>query len=156
MSSSKYIQAAVRNVKDYVAHTRPGLKLAKRATGPFPTGYILELDMIPKLNNKDTTFYQSQIGVLRWCVKLGQVDIITEVSTLSSHLALPCEGHLEALLHLFAYLDKKHNAQIIFDPSYPTIDMTVFRECDWKHFYGNVHEAILPNAPPPRGKDINL
>jgi hypothetical protein len=89
-------------------------------------------------------------------MELGRVDIITEVSTLSSHLALPREGHLEALLHLFAYLDKKHNARIIFDPSYPTIDMTVFKECDWKHFYGNVHEAIPPNAPPPRGKDVDL
>jgi hypothetical protein len=59
---------------------------------------------------------------------------------------LPHEGHLEAL----------HNAQIIFNPSYLTIDMTVFKECNWKHFYGNVHEAILPNAPPPRGKDIDL
>jgi hypothetical protein len=46
-----------------------------------------------------------------------------------------------------------HNAQIIFDPSYLTID--IIKECDWKHFYGNVHEAIPPNTPPPRGKDVN-
>jgi hypothetical protein len=156
MSSSKYIQAAVRNVKDYVAKTRPGVKLAKRASGPYLTGYIPELDTTPELNDKDATFYQSQIGVLRWCVELGRVDIITEVSTLSSHLALPREGHLEALLHLFAYLNKKNNVRIIFDLSYPTIDMTVFKECDWKHFYGNLHEAIPSNAPPPRGKDVDL
>jgi hypothetical protein len=156
MSSSKYIQAAIRNVKDYVASTRPGLKLAKHAMGPFPTGYIPELDLMPKLNNKDTTFYQLQISVLHGCIKLGQVDIITGASTLSSHLALSHEGHLDALLHLFTYLDKKHNAQIIFNPSYPTIDMPVFKDCNWKHFYGNVHEAILPNAPLPRGKDVNL
>jgi hypothetical protein len=72
MSSSKYIQAAVRNVKDYVAKTHPGrLKLAKRATGPFPTGYTPELGMTPELNDKDVTFYQSQISALHWCVKLG-------------------------------------------------------------------------------------
>jgi hypothetical protein len=63
---------------------------------------------------------------------------------------------LEALLHLFAYLNKKHNVQIIFDMSYRTIDMTVLKECDWKHFYGDVHEAILPNAPPPRGMNVDL
>jgi hypothetical protein len=156
MSSSKYIQAAVWNIKDYNAKTRPGVKLAKCASGPFPTGYIPELDTTPELNDKDATFYQSQIGVLHWCVELGRVDIITEVLTLSSHLALPCEGHLEALLHLFAYLNKKHNVNIIFNPLYPTIDMTVFKECNWKHFYGDVHEAIPPNAPPPRGKDVDL
>jgi hypothetical protein len=69
---------------------------------------------------------------------------------------LPHEGHLEALLHLFAYLNKKHDGRIIFNPSYPTIDMTVFKECDWKHFYGILHEAIPPNAPLPRGKDVDL
>ena len=58
----------------------------------------------------------------------------------------------------------KHNARIIFDLSYPTIDMTVFKECNWnvfkecnwKHFYGNVHESILPNTPLARGKDVDL
>ena len=156
MSSSKYIQAAVRNVKDYVEKTRPGPKLPKRATAPFPSNYHPEFDTTPELNDKDATFYQSQIGVLRWCVELGRVDIITEVSILSSHLALPREGHLEALFHLFAYIEKKHNARIVFDPSYPEIDMTAFKECDWKHFYGDVHEAIPPNAPPSRGKEIDL
>jgi hypothetical protein len=34
--------------------------------------------------------------------------------------------------------------------------MTVFKECNWKHFYGDVHEAIPPNTPLPRGKDIDL
>jgi hypothetical protein len=134
---------AVQNIKDYNAKTCPGVKLAKHASGPFPTGYIPELDTTPKLNDKDATFYQSKTSVLCWCVELGRVDIITEVSTLLSHLALPHEGHLEALLHLFAYLDKKHNARIIFDPLYPTINMTVFKECDWKHFYGNVHKTFI-------------
>jgi hypothetical protein len=86
MSSSKYIQAAVWNIKDYNTKTHPGVKLAKQPSGPFLTGYIPELDTMPKLNDKDTTFYQLQIGVLHWCMELGRVDIITEVSTLSSHL----------------------------------------------------------------------
>jgi hypothetical protein len=57
--------------------------------GPFPSGYIPELNVTPKLNDKDVMLYQLQISVLHWCVKLGRVDIITEVSTLLSHLALP-------------------------------------------------------------------
>ena len=156
MSSSKYVQAAVRNVKDYVDKTRPGMKLAKRATAPFPLGYISELDTSPELNDEDASFYQSQIGVLRWCVELGRIDIITEVSTLASHVALPREGQLDALFHVFAYLDKKHNARLVFDPSCPEIDMNVFKQCDWKHFYSDAQEAIPPNAPPPRGKDVDL
>jgi hypothetical protein len=56
------------------------------------------------------------------------------------------------LFHLFVYLDKKHNAQIVFDPTYPEIDMRVFKEYDWKHFYGDLCEALPLNAPAPRGK----
>ena len=34
--------------------------------------------------------------------------------------------------------------------------MTVFKEYDWKHFYGDVQEAIPSDAPEPRGKDVDL
>jgi len=156
MSSSKYIQAAVKNVMDHLAKMRPGQKLATRASGPFPANYAPEIDTSPELGDEDASFYQSQIGVLRWIVELGRIDIITEVSTLSSHVVMPRKGHLDALFHLFAYLGKKHNARIVFDPSYPDIDMTVFKECDWKHFYGDVKEAIPPNAPSPRGKEVDI
>ena len=53
--------------------------------------------------------------------------------------------------------EKQHNSLILFDPSYPEIDTTSFKtECDWKAFYGNVHEAIPPNTPTPRGKDVDF
>jgi hypothetical protein len=46
----------------------------------------------------------------------NSIDIIMEVLTLSSHLALPWQGHLDTLFDLFAYLEKKHNARIVYDP----------------------------------------
>lgn len=153
-SSSKYIQAAVTNVKAYHAEHFPTRQWAKRTSGPFPLNYSPELDTTPELSCDQSTFYQ--IGVLRWCVELGRIDIITQVSELASYLAMPREGHLEAVFHLFNYINKRHNARIVFDPSYPDIDMSLFKECDWKAFYGNVQEAIPPNAPPPRGKEVDL
>ncbi len=156
MSSSKYIQAAVYNVKNYHRQHFPGRPWAKRTSGPFPLNYAPELDVSPELKSDHAAFYQTQVGVLRWCVELGRVDIITEVSELASYLTLPREGHLEAVFHLFNYLDKRHNARIVFDPSYPVVDMSSFKECDWKAFYGNVKEAVPPNAPAPRGKDVDL
>jgi hypothetical protein len=89
-------------------------------------------------------------------VELGRIDIITEVSMLASHVALLRDGHLEALLHIFAYLDKKHSSRLVLDPTYPTIDSSVFKECNWNAFYGDAIEVIPPNAPVPRGKDVNL
>jgi hypothetical protein len=102
-------------------------------------------------------FYQAQVGVLRWCVELGCIDIITEVSELASHLALPREGHLdEAIFHLFSYVKKRHNARAVSDPSYPLIDMMSFKECNCKAFYGDAEKAIPPQALPPCGKDVDL
>ena len=147
MSSSKYVQAAVANVKEYHKKQFPTRKWLKRASGPYPTNYAAELDVTPVLDATNATFYQSQIGVLRWCVDHSRVDIITEVSELASYMAMPREGYLEAVFHLYAYLEKKHDARIVFDPSYPVIDMSVFKECDWKNYYGNVKEPIPPNAP---------
>ena len=80
-------------------------------------------------------------------VELGRVDIIREVSLLSSHLALSREGHLDAMLHVFAYLKAKHNSTVAFDPSYPHVDYDQFYECDWKDFNRDMKEPVPPNAP---------
>src|SRR6476620_7482436 len=88
-------------------------------------------------------------------VEIGQVDIITEVSTLASHLALPQEGHLEAVFHIFGYLKKKHNSRMTFDPTYLEIDHSSFQEYDWRRFYGDVKEAIPTDAPKALGKDVD-
>jgi hypothetical protein len=45
---------------------------------------------------------------------------------------------------------------MVFDPSYPEIDMQSFKECEWKTFYGDVQEAIPTNAPTPRGKEVDV
>ena len=45
-----------------------------------------------------------------------------EVSMMSSHLALPREGHLEQVLHISAYLKKYHNTELAYDPSDPVVD----------------------------------
>ena len=41
---------------------------------------------------------------------------------MSSHLALPREGHLEQVLHIFAYLKKYHNTELVYGPSDPVVD----------------------------------
>ena len=41
------------------------------------------------------------IGSLQCLVELGRIDIITEVSYLSSHNVSPCSGHLKAAYKIF-------------------------------------------------------
>ena len=89
-------------------------------------------------------------------VELGRIEIMTKASLLSSHSAIPQEGHLGAVCRISGYLKDKHNSSMIFDPTYPLIDQSDFKLCDWKEFYGGATEANPPNDPKPLGKEVNL
>jgi hypothetical protein len=45
---------------------------------------------------------------------------------MSSHLALPREGHLKEIYPIFAYLKAHSNTEMVFDPTPPVIDMNLF------------------------------
>ena len=64
------------------------------------------MDTSEELSADDITFYQELIGILRWAVEIGHVDILTELSFLSSYQASPRRGHLEQVIHIFAFLKK--------------------------------------------------
>ena len=89
-------------------------------------------------------------------VEIGRVDIITEVSTLSSRMAMPREGHMDAMFHVFAYLKAINNSRMVFDPTYPYINKTNFQEHEWKRLYGDVKEEIPNNLPKPLGREVNI
>jgi hypothetical protein len=86
MSSIKYVQSSVQNVKEYLAALPGYQKIMKKASGPFTGGYKSELDESLELDPTIANFYQSQIGILHWCVELGHVDIVTEVSMFSTYI----------------------------------------------------------------------
>ena len=67
-------------------------------------GYDPELDTSPELDPNTASYYLTIIGILRWMVELGRIDIITEVSLLSSNVALSREGHLEVAVHVMAHV----------------------------------------------------
>jgi hypothetical protein len=89
-------------------------------------------------------------------VELGRIGTATKVSHLLSHLAYLCEGYLEKALNVMAYLQQKHNTQLIFDPTYSKINMDSFPQLDWTKFYGDVEEAIPVDMPEPLGKDVDV
>ena len=84
------------------------------------------MDTPEESNPEDATHFQYLIGILRWIVELGRVDICCEVSMLSSSLALSRMDHLEQVYHIFGYLKKYPNAEMVFDPSDPGVDSTLF------------------------------
>jgi hypothetical protein len=89
-------------------------------------------------------------------VEIGRIDIMCEVSMLSSFLAMPCEGHLAAVFHILGYLKSHHKSRLVFDDSYSVIDNSFNNDADWTDFYGDVKEPIPPNAPEPRGNVVEM
>jgi hypothetical protein len=104
MSPSKYIKEAVSNCKKHLKENYDDrYTLPTQTADPFLMGYEPELDKTPTLDPDRATYYQSIIGIMRWMCKIGRIDITTEVLLLSSHLAYPREGHLDAALHIMLY-----------------------------------------------------
>ena len=104
MSCDRYIEAAIKNVESYLEELGERLRGKVRVVTPIASGYKPELDSSDLLGNQEATKYQELIGVLRWKVEIGRIDILTEVSLLPQHLAAPRQGHLSQVFHIFAYL----------------------------------------------------
>ena len=134
ISTIQYVQESVKNIEQHLADK--GMRLYRGGTAPLSPGYCPELDASPELEVQDATYYQSFIGILLWMVEMGQIDITCKVSMMSYFVAIPHEGHLHELLHMFAYLKYHHNARIVFDPSYPDIDSDQLPRHDWRSLYG--------------------
>ena len=130
--------------------------LSTNINAPLSNEYRSKLDISPELDGADGDDYQSLIGILRWMVELGRTYICCEVSMMSSYLALPREGHLAQVFHIFAYLKKQHNYALVFDPSYPNVSIDTLPKHDWKKFYGDVKEAMPPGMPDPLVKKVAI
>ena len=78
LSASKYVQEAVRNCAKHIkAHYKGEFELIKHAPNPFPVSYEPETDVSPLLDPDAASYYQTVIGVIRWMVELGRIDIAT-------------------------------------------------------------------------------
>ena len=145
----------MKNVETHVAKVNDARwQLPTKADTPLKASYRPELDVSPELDTANAAYYQSLIGVLRWIVELGRVDVCLEVSMMSSHIALPREGHLKELLQIFVYPKKHHNTEVVYDPSQPEIDNAAFDRKDWTSSeFGHLQgiEKLPPKMPEPRG-----
>ena len=70
-------------------------------------GYCPEWNVSSVLGLDDASYYQSLIRIMRWMIDMGHIDVKTEVSLLSSYMAMPRQGHSEAVLHIMGYLKLK-------------------------------------------------
>lgn len=155
LSAATYVKNAVQNVKILLEAEGRGLK--STAKTPFSnSAYRPELDTTDECDDDGASRYAQLIGVLRWAVELGRIDMYTEVALLSQHLALPRVGHLEAVYHIFSYLNKHPTSSMIFDSSSPIPRLPTESKPDWTPFYEGAEELIPPNMPEPLGNPVNI
>jgi hypothetical protein len=64
-------------------------KVPRKEPTPMVASYHPEIDLSPVFIAETANYYQLLIGVLRWVVEIGRIDIATEVSMLASHMAMP-------------------------------------------------------------------
>jgi hypothetical protein len=81
-------------------------------------------------------------------VETGRVDICVGVSMVSSCLAMPREGNLKLVFHIFAYLKREHNTEMIFDPSIPEIDGSLSPKEYWSSSVYATSDCVLKEVVP--------
>ena len=84
ITSTSYVKVSIYTVQRILAENGRTLNTGKSPhKGPLPNGYKTELDTTDKCDDDHTSRYQHLIGILRWDVELGRIDIQLEVSLLS-------------------------------------------------------------------------
>jgi hypothetical protein len=153
MSSEQYVKAAIVNVESNL--DKSGQRLPSRCLTLMTSNYQPEIDVSSELKITGICYFQELIGILRWAVELGRIDIATKVSLLSSHFALPREGYLQQVYHIFGYLKARPKHTVAFDPFHPDINESRFVKCDWHDFYQGATEPIPGDALEPHGNIVS-
>ena len=86
MSPAKYVHETVRNCQVHLSSNYGGkYRMPKMVDNPFKMCYDPELDTSPELDPDSASYYLTIIGVLRWMIELGRIDIIIKVI-----IVIPC------------------------------------------------------------------
>ena len=160
--ANSYLKEALRIYNGISIKT--GVKIQGSARTPFSNQtYRAELDLSPFCNDDQIHIYQQLIGILRWIIELGRVDIQLETTKLSSYLASPRSGHLYQAMHIFEYLKHHCNSWIPLDPNQldvkfngPPDETPELRRETMKKIYQDASEDLPSNAPEPRGESVQV
>ena len=124
ISSVDYVKAIIKNIE--VRLMKEGMKLPVRVETLMSSDYKPELDATAELEPYGITMCRELMGKLRWEIEIVRLDILHEVSVISSCQSSPCDGHLQKILHIFALLKMNPKLTLYFDPNIAIIDPTSF------------------------------
>ena len=115
--------------------------------------------MTPFCNEDQLQLYQNFVGMLRWAVELGRIDILLETSQMSTYMENPRVGQLHELIYILHYLKHHSSSWLPMDPMKldinwhgPDEERPSKRRKIMKTIYRNAKEEIPMNLPESRGK----
>ena len=94
--SKTYVKQAIERVEKLFG-------TIKKDRIPMVKGDHPEQDQFPLLGALDIEFYHMLIGMARWIVHLGRMDIMFALGCLDRFNAGPREGHFDRVLKIFGY-----------------------------------------------------
>ena len=152
LSAKTYIKNIIPKFEKLLGKSFKSLKT------PMAENLHPELDKTPLLTIEDTAVYRSIIGSLNWTITLGRFDIFYATNTLSRFMQAPRSGHMAAAERILGYLKTYNKGRIIYDTLYIQHDMFIPGEehLNWKEFYPDAEEQILPDAPLAKGKKVRI
>ncbi|GAX24495.1 hypothetical protein FisN_18Lu065 [Fistulifera solaris] len=154
VTSDEYLKAAVENLERQLDEKK--LKLPNALSTPTNSNIVFELDDSRLLDEEEITHFQELIGILRWATELGRIDILLEVSLLSSFQAMPRWNHLQEVYRIFAFIKKNPKFSLYMSPELPKFEfMQMTRQADdFKEHYRDAKEELPPRMLKPRGKSV--
>ena len=91
------LKGAMKNLENLLKEEGSTLKNFGDGKRPYPSSYCPKIDVTPEPDTRFLNRYQQLIGILRWAIELGRIDMLTEVSCILEHLCSPREGHLNSI-----------------------------------------------------------
>ena len=125
---------------------------------PMSADYHPELDDSPLCSPREMSLYRTFIGSANWVITLGRFDICYALSALARYMMAPRKGHLEAMIHLFGYLEQSKQGKIVVDIGEPPVrnSATYMGDVEWSEFYEDTEEEIPHDLPTLYGNKATL
>lgn len=151
ITSDEYLKAAVENLENQLKQKNK--TLPKPLSTPTNLNVIFELDDSRLLDPDEIVHYQELIGILRWATELGRIDILLEVSLLSSYSAMPRWNHLMQVYQIFAFLKSSPRFSLYMSPEFPAYETMKTERCteNFLEHYRDAKEVLPTKMPKPRG-----
>ena len=99
---------------------------------PMPTPMVAKLKL-PKLESPqvDVKLYQSMLGCVQWLSNWTRPDITFPTNNCAQHIVNPGLEHLQAMKHLFRFLNGTRDYKLIFDGTCPNWEFMGYVDADW-------------------------